>query len=62
MLFDRGVPSEYTDSRKADLLIENLKKLVAPDVSVRVRFIDQKSLRPLALIFHCLSGLEWMSH
>jgi hypothetical protein len=34
MLFDRGVPSEYTDSRKADLLIENLKKLVAPDVSV----------------------------
>ncbi|KAG2658996.1 protein disulfide isomerase-like 5-3 [Panicum virgatum] len=34
MLFDHGVPSEYTDSRKADLLIENLKKLVAPDVSV----------------------------
>ncbi|RLN15441.1 hypothetical protein C2845_PM02G19760 [Panicum miliaceum] len=34
MLFDRGVPSEYTDSRKADLLIENLNKLVAPDVSV----------------------------
>ena len=36
MLFDHGVPlpSEYTDSRKADSLIENLKKLVAPDVSV----------------------------
>ncbi|RLN23961.1 hypothetical protein C2845_PM07G08120 [Panicum miliaceum] len=34
MLFDHGVPSEYMDSRKADLLIEYLKKLVAPDVSV----------------------------
>lgn len=34
MLFDHGVPSEYTGSRKADLLVENLKKLVAPDVSV----------------------------
>ncbi|KAL6899796.1 hypothetical protein ACP4OV_006454 [Aristida adscensionis] len=34
MFFDHGVPSEYTGSRKADLLIENLKKLVAPDVSV----------------------------
>ncbi|XP_062219281.1 protein disulfide isomerase-like 5-3 [Phragmites australis] len=34
MLFDHGAPSEYTGSRKADLLIENLKKLVAPDVSV----------------------------
>nr|CAB3450010.1 unnamed protein product [Digitaria exilis] len=34
MLFDHGVPSEYTGPRKADLLIENLKKFVAPDVSV----------------------------
>ncbi|TVU29740.1 hypothetical protein EJB05_21324, partial [Eragrostis curvula] len=34
MFFDHGVPSEYTGSRKADLLIENLKKLVAPAVSV----------------------------
>lgn len=34
MLFDHGAPTEYTGSRKADLLIENLKKLVAPDVSV----------------------------
>lgn len=34
MLFDHGVPSEYMGPRKADLLIENLKKLVAPDVSV----------------------------
>jgi protein disulfide-isomerase A1 len=34
MLFDHGTPTEYTGSRKADLLVENLKKLVAPDVSV----------------------------
>lgn len=34
MLFDHGVPTEYTGSRKAGLLIESLKKLVAPDVSV----------------------------
>ncbi|CAL4887406.1 unnamed protein product [Urochloa decumbens] len=34
MFFDHGVPSEYTGSRNADLLVENLKKLVAPDVSV----------------------------
>ena len=34
ILFDHGVLSEYTGSRKADLLVENLKKLVAPDVSV----------------------------
>nr|CAB3446851.1 unnamed protein product [Digitaria exilis] len=34
MLFDHGVPSEYMGPRKADLLIENLKKFVAPDVSV----------------------------
>ncbi|KAL5665597.1 hypothetical protein ACJX0J_025705, partial [Zea mays] len=34
MFFDHGVPSEYTGSRKADVLVENLKKLVAPDVSV----------------------------
>ncbi|KAL6634190.1 hypothetical protein ACP70R_026861 [Stipagrostis hirtigluma subsp. patula] len=34
MFFDHGVPSEYRGSRKADALIENLKKLVAPDVSV----------------------------
>ncbi|CAN6232014.1 unnamed protein product [Urochloa humidicola] len=34
MFFDHGVPSEYTSSRNADLLVENLKKLVAPDVSV----------------------------
>ncbi|GJM85225.1 hypothetical protein PR202_ga01657 [Eleusine coracana subsp. coracana] len=34
MLFDHGVPSEYTGSRKAEVLIENLKKLVAPNVSV----------------------------
>ncbi|CAM0875307.1 unnamed protein product [Alopecurus aequalis] len=34
MLFDHGVPTEYTGPRKAGLLIESLKKLVAPDVSV----------------------------
>uniref|UniRef100_A0A0E0K0Y6 Thioredoxin domain-containing protein n=1 Tax=Oryza punctata TaxID=4537 RepID=A0A0E0K0Y6_ORYPU len=34
MLFDHGTPTEYTGSRKADLLVESLKKLVAPDVSV----------------------------
>lgn len=34
MFFDHGVPTEYTGSRKAEVLIENLKKLVAPDVSV----------------------------
>ncbi|KQJ99842.1 protein disulfide isomerase-like 5-3 [Brachypodium distachyon] len=34
MLFDHGVPTEYTGSRKADLLIQSLKKLVAPDFSV----------------------------
>ncbi|OEL27780.1 Protein disulfide isomerase-like 5-3 [Dichanthelium oligosanthes] len=34
MLFDHGVPLEYTGSRNAKLLVENLKKLVAPDVSV----------------------------
>jgi protein disulfide-isomerase A1 len=34
MLFDHGVPTEYTGSRKAGLLIESLKKLVAPHVSV----------------------------
>lgn len=34
MLFDHGVPSEYTGSRNADLLVQNLKKFVAPDVSV----------------------------
>uniref|UniRef100_J3LDP6 Thioredoxin domain-containing protein n=1 Tax=Oryza brachyantha TaxID=4533 RepID=J3LDP6_ORYBR len=34
MLFDHGTPTEYTGSRKADLLVENLKKIVAPDVSV----------------------------
>uniref|UniRef100_A0ACD5ZJU6 Uncharacterized protein n=1 Tax=Avena sativa TaxID=4498 RepID=A0ACD5ZJU6_AVESA len=34
LLFDHGVPTEYTGSRKAGLLIESLKKLVAPAVSV----------------------------
>uniref|UniRef100_A0ACD5UPR8 Uncharacterized protein n=1 Tax=Avena sativa TaxID=4498 RepID=A0ACD5UPR8_AVESA len=34
MLFIHGVPIEYTGSRKADLLIRNLKKFVAPDVSI----------------------------
>ncbi|KAG8059025.1 hypothetical protein GUJ93_ZPchr0002g25559 [Zizania palustris] len=34
MFFDHGTPTEYTGSRKADLLIENLKKLVAPAISV----------------------------
>ncbi|CAL5057789.1 unnamed protein product [Urochloa decumbens] len=34
MFFDHGVPSEYTGPRNADLLVQNLKKLVAPDVSV----------------------------
>uniref|UniRef100_A0ACD5ZD38 Uncharacterized protein n=1 Tax=Avena sativa TaxID=4498 RepID=A0ACD5ZD38_AVESA len=34
MLFDHGVPTEYTGSRKAGLLIESLKKLVAPAVSI----------------------------
>jgi protein disulfide-isomerase A1 len=34
MLFIHGVPIEYTGSRKADLLVRNLKKYVAPDVSV----------------------------
>lgn len=33
MLFIHGVPIEYTGSRKADLLVRNLKKYVAPDVS-----------------------------
>ncbi|KAL5214123.1 hypothetical protein ABZP36_003275 [Zizania latifolia] len=33
MLFIRGVPIEYTGSRKADLLVRNLNKFVAPDVS-----------------------------
>ncbi|XBI92348.1 hypothetical protein VPH35_029434 [Triticum aestivum] len=33
MLFIHGVPIEYTGSRKADLLVRNLKKFVAPDVS-----------------------------
>ncbi|KAL6650598.1 hypothetical protein ACP70R_009523 [Stipagrostis hirtigluma subsp. patula] len=34
MLFIHGVPIEYTGSRKADQVIRNLKKFVAPDVSV----------------------------
>ncbi|KAM3242417.1 hypothetical protein ACQJBY_054837 [Aegilops geniculata] len=34
MLFDHGVPTEYTGSRKAGQLVESLRKLVAPDVSV----------------------------
>lgn len=34
MLFIHGVPIEYTGSRKADQLVRNLKKFVAPDVSV----------------------------
>jgi protein disulfide-isomerase A1 len=34
LLFDHGVPTEYTGSRKAGLLIESLKKLVAPAISV----------------------------
>lgn len=34
MLFIHGVPIEYTGSRKADLLVRNLKKFVAPDVSI----------------------------
>lgn len=34
MLFDHGVPTEYTGSRKAGLLIESLKKLITPAVSV----------------------------
>jgi protein disulfide-isomerase A1 len=34
MFFDHGAPSEYTGSRMAAVLIENLKKLVVPDVSV----------------------------
>ncbi|KAJ1271052.1 hypothetical protein BS78_06G099500 [Paspalum vaginatum] len=34
MLFIHGVPIEYTGSRKADQLVRNLKKFVAPDVSI----------------------------
>ncbi|EAZ30795.1 hypothetical protein OsJ_14861 [Oryza sativa Japonica Group] len=34
MLFIHGVPIEYTGSRKADLLVRNLNKFVAPDVSI----------------------------
>nr|CBG91902.1 putative PDI-like protein [Triticum aestivum] len=34
MLFDHGVPTEYTGSREAGQLVESLRKLVAPDVSV----------------------------
>ncbi|KAI4964188.1 hypothetical protein ZWY2020_006887 [Hordeum vulgare] len=34
MLFDHGVPTEYTGSRKASQLVESLRKLVAPDVSL----------------------------
>jgi protein disulfide-isomerase A1 len=34
MLFIRGVPIEYTGLRKADQLIRNLKKFIAPDVSI----------------------------
>ncbi|KAG2566266.1 hypothetical protein PVAP13_7NG205200 [Panicum virgatum] len=34
MLFIHGVPIEHTGSRKADQLVRNLKKFVAPDVSI----------------------------
>ena len=34
MFFIHGVPIEYTGSRKADQLVRNLKKFVAPDVSI----------------------------
>ncbi|KAL6885883.1 hypothetical protein ACP4OV_010144 [Aristida adscensionis] len=34
MLFIHGVPIEYTGSRKADQLVRNLKKFVAPDISI----------------------------
>jgi protein disulfide-isomerase A1 len=34
MLFIHGVPIEYTGSRKADQLVRNLNKFVAPDVSI----------------------------
>ncbi|XP_062184409.1 protein disulfide isomerase-like 5-2 [Phragmites australis] len=34
MLFIHGVPIEYTGSRKSDQLVRNLKKFVAPDVSI----------------------------
>jgi protein disulfide-isomerase A1 len=34
MLFIHGVPIEYTGLRKADQLVRNLKKFVAPDVSI----------------------------
>ncbi|CAN6235030.1 unnamed protein product [Urochloa humidicola] len=34
MLFIHGVPIEYTGSRQADQLVRNLKKFVAPDVSI----------------------------
>ncbi|XP_062225674.1 protein disulfide isomerase-like 5-2 [Phragmites australis] len=34
MLFIHGVPIEYTGSRKADQLVRNLKKFVAPNVSI----------------------------
>ena len=43
MLFDHGVPTEYTGPRKAGLLIESLKKLVAPAVSFLESDSDIKS-------------------
>ncbi|KAM0858170.1 hypothetical protein ACQ4PT_048006 [Festuca glaucescens] len=58
MLFDHGVPTEYTGSRKAGLLIESLKKLVAPHVSVLESTQQSKVLfsKPVQ-IFHYLLDL-----